>query len=98
MVFRKICSKRIESGTVANIAKVKFSQHKYIHILGIFFTPILVDVVDSSEYWGTDDTYMNVSCNVTSFTIGVGWIIRDVILRLFRLKKLNILRVKRLKI
>ena len=61
----------------------------------MFITPLSVDVTDSSEHWATDDAFVKVNCDATCFRTGVGWIARDVIVILFRLKNLNILCIKR---
>ena len=44
-----------------------------------------------------DDAYLNVNCDATMFKGDVGWITRDTIVILLRLKNLNILCVKGLK-
>ena len=88
MIFWMIRKARIKSGTMVNTARAHLSQQKIVHILGAFVAPILVDVTDSSEHWATDGAYVKVNCDATSFTADVGWIARDVIVILFRLKNL----------
>lgn len=73
MVFWYICKTRIESETVVDIARVHLSQQVF---LSPYFGDICysnIDIIDNSEYWGTDDTYVKVNSDATSFTTGVCW-------------------------
>ena len=53
-----------------------------------------MNITDSSEHRVTDDTYVKVNSDATSFIGDVGWIARYVIVILFRSKNLNILYVQ----
>ena len=77
-----------------DIAKPHLLQQKIIHILGVLIAPISVDISDSSERWVTNDTYVKVNCDATSFISEIGWIARYVIVLLFISKNLNIQCVK----
>ena len=64
--------------------------------MGSFVDLKLFHVIDNSEHWARDAaTYVKVNCDAIMFTTDVGWIARDLIVILFRLKNLNILCVKR---
>lgn len=45
---------------------------------GSIYYSISVDLTDSSEYWDTDDTYVNFNCDAAGIT-SVGCITREVI-------------------
>ena len=90
-MIHKAC---IKYGTVMNIARAHLSRQKIVHVLRPFVDPISVDVTDNSQHWTTDvAAYVKVNCDATMFTTDVGWIARDLIVILFRLKNLNILCV-----
>ena len=95
-IFWVICKTRINFGTTVDITKAHLSQQNFVHILGVLVAPISV-ITDSSERWATDDAYVKVNCDATSFIGDVGWIARYAIVLLFRSKNLNILCVKRSK-
>ena len=59
--------------------------------MGVFVTPISVDITDGSEHWVTDGTYVKVNCDAASFMIDVNCIVRDFVIRLPRLKNFDIL-------
>ena len=62
---------------------------------GTFGAPVPVDLTDGSEHWATDDAYVKVNYDTTSFTSHVGSISRDIVVIPFRLKNMNILYVER---
>ena len=69
-----ICKACIKYGTSVNITRAHLSQHKIVHVLGSFVDPISINVIDNSEHWVTDDAYLKVNCDNTSFVTDVGWI------------------------
>ena len=94
-VFWEIGKTRIDFGTMVDTARAHLSQQIIVHVLGTFGAPGSVDLTDSSEHWATDDAYVKVNCETTSFITDVGWIARNIIVILFRSKNMNILFVKR---
>ena len=53
------------------------SQQKIIHILGTFGAPVSVDLTEvdlaeGSEHWDTNDAYVKVNCDATSFITDIG--------------------------
>ena len=85
-----IYKSRIDSRTVVDITGARLSQQEFVHILGTFVTPISVHIINSSERCATDDTYMKVDCDDTSFIDDVVWIVQYVILILFRSNNLKL--------
>ena len=67
-----ICKTHIDSGMTVDIAKTHISQQKFVHLLGVFVAPISVNITDSSERWATDEAYVKVNCDATSFIGDVG--------------------------
>ena len=76
-------------------ARAHHSQQIIFYVLGTFGAPGSVGLTENSEHWVTDDAYVKVNCDTTSFIIDVGWITRDIIVILFRSKNMNILFVNR---
>ena len=93
-IFWEIGKTRIDFGTILDTARAHLSQQKIVHVLGTYGATRSVDLTDSSEHWTTDDAYVKVNCDTTSFITDVGWIARDIIVILFRSKIMNILFVK----
>ena len=77
------------------IFKINKRQPTFGDVLGTFGAPGSVELTNSSEHWATDDAYVKVNCDATSFITDVGWIAQNIIVILFRSKNMNIIFVKR---
>ena len=60
-----------------------------------FGASLFVDLTNGFEHWTIDDAYVKITRDATSFITDVGWMARDIIVILFRLKNMNIQSVKR---
>ena len=62
--------------------------------MGAFVAPILINVIDSSEYWDIEGAYVNINCDANNFIVDVCCVARHIIVILFWLNNLNILCFK----
>ena len=80
----------IKYGTVVNTTTaLTFYDKKNCSYFGAVVTSIPVYVTNNFKHWVTNDTYVKINCDATIFTTDVGWITRNMIVILFRLKNLN---------
>ena len=56
---------------MVDTARAHFSQQKIVHILGTFGASVSVDLIDGSEHCATDDAYVKVNCDDTSFITNI---------------------------
>ena len=78
-VFWEICKTRIDFEMIVDTARVYLSQQIIVHVLGTFGAAGSVDLTNNSEHWATNNAYVKVNCDATSFITDVGWIDRDII-------------------